>query len=152
MRRVLAIAALLMLSLGAQAELKTSRPPVPLDAQQEARYYAMLPGLRCLVCQNESLADSDADLAADLRYEIREQIAKGSSDEQVRTYLTDRYGDFVLYKPPLARRTILLWTGPFLLLAVALGLVLAFLRRNQKSAVSAPTADPAALKRILDEP
>ncbi len=91
--------------------------------------------LRCLVCQNESIAASRADLAVDLRQQIREQIQAGKSDAEIRTYMVDRYGDFVLYRTPLKATTLLLWFGPMLLLAFGL-LVLATTLRRRKSSVA----------------
>ena len=88
------------------------------DPALDARVQALAAQLRCVVCQNESVAESQAPLAADLREQIRRQLREGRSDEQVRTYMTDRYGDFVLYKPPLSERTWLLWFGPFVMLAL----------------------------------
>jgi cytochrome c-type biogenesis protein CcmH len=82
----------------------------------DARLKRLETDLRCLVCQNQTLADSDAPLAADLRREIRELAVAGRSDDDIRTFLVDRYGDFVLYRPPLKPRTWLLWAGPFVLL------------------------------------
>jgi cytochrome c-type biogenesis protein CcmH len=90
--------------------------PENADAELDRRVYAFSQQVRCLVCQNETLADSRADLAADLRREIREQMKAGKSDEQITTFLTDRYGDFVLYRPPLKPTTYPLWFGPFALL------------------------------------
>ena len=91
--------------------------------------------LRCLVCQNESIAASRADLAVDLRQQIREQIQVGKSDAEIRAYMVDRYGDFVLYRTPLKATTLLLWFGPMLLLAFGL-LVLATTLRRRKSSVA----------------
>lgn len=82
------------------------------------RTLALAAQLRCVVCQNESIADSQAPLAADLREQIRRQLREGRSDEEIRRYMTDRYGDFVLYEPPLSERTWLLWFGPGLMLAI----------------------------------
>jgi cytochrome c-type biogenesis protein CcmH len=82
----------------------------------EARLQLLARQLRCLVCQNETLAESQAELAVDLRREIRQQLEAGRSDAQITAFLTDRYGDFVLYRPPLKPRTYLLWFGPFVLL------------------------------------
>ena len=87
------------------------------DPELETRVYAFSQQMRCLVCQNETLADSRADLAVDLRREIREQMKAGKSDGQITAFLTDRYGDFVLYRPPLKPSTYPLWFGPFVLLA-----------------------------------
>lgn len=94
--------------------------PAFSDPQLQARYEHLAGELRCLVCQNETIKDSNATLAGDLRRELREQIAAGKSDDEIRKFLTDRYGDFVLYKPPLSSRTVLLWAAPLLLLLVAL--------------------------------
>jgi cytochrome c-type biogenesis protein CcmH len=86
------------------------------DPELDKRMMALSQQLRCLVCQNETLADSQADLAADLRNQIKEQMKAGKSDAEIIAFLTDRYGDFVLYKPPVKPRTYLLWFGPFILL------------------------------------
>jgi cytochrome c-type biogenesis protein CcmH len=153
MRGLLVVVALL-LTLTAQAQVKTEKPPINLTGQQEALYKALLPELRCLVCQNESLAESQADLAADLRYEVRGLVAQGKDSAQVKKYLTDRYGDFILYKPPLEPRTVVLWFGPFVLLFGALIAVVIYARRARPAAAAsaaAQTADAAALKKILDD-
>jgi len=100
------------------------------DAAEQARYEALINELRCLVCQNQTIADSNADLARDLRGKVAEQIAAGRSDEEIIAFLTERYGDFVLYRPPMQANTWLLWAGPFLLLGVGL-LVLAFTVRKR---------------------
>lgn len=85
------------------------------DPAQQARYERLIEQLRCLVCQNQSLADSDADLAKDLRSEVYEIVTSGQSDAEAIAFLTDRYGDFVLYDPPVKGLTLLLWGGPILL-------------------------------------
>lgn len=86
------------------------------DPELEKRLMALSEQLRCLVCQNETLAGSHADLAADLRQQIREQMKAGKTDKEIVAFLTERYGDFILYNPPVNRRTYLLWFGPFILL------------------------------------
>ena len=106
------------------------------DPAVEQRLKSLSNELRCLVCQNQSLADSNADLAVDLRNQVREQIVAGRSDEDIRTWLTDRYGDFVLYRPPLKRTTVMLWLGPALLLVAALGALYLTLRRRRRGAVA----------------
>lgn len=112
--------------------------PIRENTQIEQQVKRLSEELRCLVCQNQTLADSDAALAEDLRKEIREMAAKGMSDQQITDYLVSRYGDFVRYRPPLKGSTFLLWLGPFvLLLASAAGLVL-MLRRRQKMNDEAP--------------
>jgi cytochrome c-type biogenesis protein CcmH len=94
------------------------------QAQQNLRFHRLLKNLRCLVCQNEDLADSNAGLAQDLRGEIYDMVRRGESDRQIKKYLTERYGDFVLFQPPLKAETYLLWFGPFLLLICALLILL----------------------------
>ena len=89
--------------------------------------------LRCLVCQNQSLADSNAELAGDLRKQVRDQVAAGRSDDEIISYLVQRYGDFVLYEPPFKATTALLWVGPFLLFAAAAGFLLVAVRRRRNA-------------------
>jgi len=109
--------------------------PLADNPQVEARLKTLAVELRCLVCQNQTLADSHAPLAEDLRREVREMIAKGMSDKEIIDFLVQRYGDFVLYRPPWKASTTLLWLGPFLLLiAGATGLVFALRRRQKKLA------------------
>jgi cytochrome c-type biogenesis protein CcmH len=109
--------------------------PLADNPQVEARLKTLAVELRCLVCQNQTLADSHAPLAEDLRREVREMIAKDMSDKEIIDFLVQRYGDFVLYRPPWKASTTLLWLGPFLLLiAGATGLVFALRRRQKKLA------------------
>jgi len=143
--------ALLLTMFTASAEVETVKPPIELTTQQEALYKGLLPELRCLVCQNESLAESQASLAADLRYEVRGLVAKGEDETQIKKYLTDRYGDFVLYKPPMERRTALLWAGPALLLLLGLIMLFAYARRQRPVPATPLKNDEAALRKILDE-
>ena len=106
--------------------------PLGADPAVEARLKALSHELRCLVCQNQTLADSTAPLAEDLRIEIRELIAKGMTDKEITDYLVARYGDFVRYRPPLKSQTVLLWLGPTLLLAGGItGLWITLRRRNK---------------------
>ncbi|BDB26636.1 cytochrome c biogenesis protein [Cupriavidus sp. TA19] len=111
MRRLRTALALWLCCLSLQATA------APTEAELDARVHALSNELRCLVCQNQTLADSNADLAVDLRRQIREQLRGGASDQAVKDYLAQRYGDFVLYKPPLRPLTWLLWFGPLLLVA-----------------------------------
>ncbi len=107
--------------------------PMANDAQVEARLVGIAAELRCLVCQNESLASSRADLAEDLRAQVREQIIKGRTDQEIKDYLVERYGDFVLYRPAVKPMTWFLWFGPFACLLIALGFLLnAINKRNKK--------------------
>jgi cytochrome c-type biogenesis protein CcmH len=120
---LLLMAPLLLLAAEAQ--------PLGDDPAVEARLKTLSQELRCLVCQNQTLADSNAPLAEDLRREIRELIAKGLSDKEITDYLVARYGDFVRYRPPVKSQTLLLWAGPMLMLvAGATGLWWALRRRN----------------------
>jgi cytochrome c-type biogenesis protein CcmH len=105
-------------------------PPVTLDEAQQQRLRKLYAEIRCLVCQNQSLADSAADLAVDLRHEVQSQIAKGSSDEQIKRWLVERYGDFVLYKPQMQASTAILWAGPFVSLALG-GLIWKLVQRRR---------------------
>jgi cytochrome c-type biogenesis protein CcmH len=108
------------------------------DAKVEQRLKSLAEELRCLVCQNQTIADSNAPLALDLRNQIRSQVAQGRSDDQIRAYMVDRYGDFVLYRPPLKAATIALWLGPFLLLAVGAAAFVFIVRRKRAPDAAAP--------------
>ena len=101
------------------------------DAPLDRRVTSIAHELRCLVCQNQTIAESNAPLAVDLRNQIREQLAAGKSEQQVVDFMVERYGDFVLYRPPFKATTILLWTGPFLFLFAGFWFLLRFLRRRQ---------------------
>jgi len=142
--RWLLFAALALLAAAAAAQ--TARP-LAEDEAVERRLNAIAEELRCLVCQNESLAGSRADLAQDLRREIREQIKAGRSDDQILAYMTDRYGDFIRYRPPLKGTTVALWAGPFVLLAVAAGGVAWYVRRR-RTRVAAPALTPEEEARV----
>jgi cytochrome c-type biogenesis protein CcmH len=105
--------------------------PLAEDPALEKRMVRLAAELRCLVCQNQSLADSNAGLAVDLRNQVRSQMLAGKSDDEIRLWLTERYGDFVLYRPPVKSSTWLLWFGPFALLAIALACLFVYLRRRR---------------------
>jgi cytochrome c-type biogenesis protein CcmH len=111
-------------------------PALADDPLVEQRLISIAEELRCLVCQNESLAGSRAELANDLRREVRTLIKSGKSDAEIKAFLVSRYGDFVLYKPPVKPTTWLLWFGPLLLLAGAIWLLISTIRNTQKSASS----------------
>lgn len=124
------------------------------DPALEKRMIGLADKLRCLVCQNESLASSHADLAEDLRREVREQMQKGLTDDQIIDYLVSRYGDFVLYDPPMRRYTLLLWFGPFALLIVAALGLLSQLRKRRKTVPEAaltPEAHQRAATLLNEE-
>ena len=121
--------------------------PAADDPVLEARMMAIANELRCVVCQNQTVADSHAELAGDLRQQIRDQLRVGRSPDEIRAYMTDRYGEFVLYRPPVNERTVLLWFGPALLLAVGLAALIGVLRRRARlpdEAFEPDTSPPAS--------
>ena len=126
-RWMLALLLALPLAAGAKEAAPASDDPV-----LEARVMRIAAELRCLVCQNQTIADSHADLAQDLRQQVREMLQKGQSDAQIIDYMTQRYGDFVLYRPPVKSTTALLWYGPALLMLGGLGVLAVVLRRRSK--------------------
>lgn len=146
MRRALAAAALLAASLlawGQSAEIANPDPKV------EARLKAIAHELRCLVCQNQTIADSDAPLAVDLRQQVRGMIREGRTDDEIRGYMVDRYGDFVLYKPPFNLVTAVLWVGPGLLIVAGFGVMFVMLRRR-RDAAGAPAPPDASRRREIE--
>lgn len=147
--RLAALWLALWLALPLAAGAKEAQP-VAANPELEARMMALATELRCLVCQNETIAASHADLAVDLRQQIREMLQRGMSDADVRRYMTDRYGDFVLYKPPMKSTTALLWFGPGVLLVVALAALFVVLRRRQRMAPDA--FDPDTPEDGEDQP
>lgn len=127
-------------------------PTTAADPVLEARVNRLSAELRCLVCQNQSLADSHADLAIDLKNQVREQLLAGRSEQDVIRYMTERYGDFVLYRPPVKATTVLLWLGPLLMLclgAVALWRSVARKQREGEPGSVSPD-DAQRLKDLLD--
>ena len=137
MNRILTalLAALLLATttMGAEEPLQFDNP------EQEARFNDLASELRCLVCQNQTLSDSDAPLAQDLRSEIFAMMAQGKSDDEIKAFMVERYGDFVLYRPPLQTNTLVLWLAPLLLLAVG-GLVTARAVRRRAAQLEAEEA------------
>lgn len=124
-------------------------PVVFNDQKLEHRYQSLIEKTRCLVCQNQSLADSHADLAQDLRKEIYNMVVSGKTDGQITQFLVERYGDFVLYKPPLKENTWLLWFGPFLFLLI--GLIAAIIIIKKQSVTNANNAMNEEQKKRLAE-
>lgn len=110
-----------------------------LSPAQEQRYHKLLRELRCLVCQNQSLAESDAGLATDLRAKVKAMLTEGSSDAEIFAFMTERYGDFVLYQPPFKSQNYVLWLAPFLLLIIGLAVLIRRVARQVHSAE--PKAD-----------
>ena len=136
------------------AGLATAQEARPLaeDPVLEAKVMRIAEELRCLVCQNETIAASHADLAVDLRKQIRQQLQQGRSEQQILDFMVQRYGDFVLYRPPLKSSTWLLWAGPFALLAVALAVLGINIRRRRTATAGPLRADEAErVRRLLGE-
>ncbi len=127
--------------------------PVAEDLEVEKRMLALTMDLRCLVCQNESIADSRADFSNDIRREIREQIKADKTDQEIVQFLVDRYGDFVLYNPPMKPTTIFLWFGPILLFIIGFGSLIVYLRRRREQIeeVSLSEAQLKKAEALLNE-
>lgn len=135
---IFAALAACVLSLPASAGEATLNAEDPVIEQ---RLTNLAEDLRCLVCQNESLAGSQADLAKDLRREVRGLIKDGKSDQEVKDFLVSRYGDFVLYRPQIKPSTYFLWAGPFILLIVAIALLMNFLRKRNQQIKDVPLSE-----------
>ena len=131
-------ALLLCLPLAVSAQ---NAQPTQADPVTNKRAVDLAEQLRCLVCQNQTIADSNAELAVDLRRQIREQIAQGKSDSEITGFMVERYGDFVLYRPPVKPITLLLWLGPPVLLLAAIGGLLRYLRQRRKRVEIRPLSD-----------
>lgn len=145
------LATLLLLAWLGLATAQEARP-LAEDPVLEAKVLAIAEELRCLVCQNETIAASHADLAVDLRKQIRQKLQQGQSREQIVDFMVQRYGDFVLYRPPVKRSTWLLWGGPFLLLLAALtGLALSIRRRRRLAGVPLQDEQAERARRLLGE-
>jgi cytochrome c-type biogenesis protein CcmH len=146
-----------VLAAGAAAAAATEAPEVGDNPAAERHMMQLAAELRCLQCQNQTLADSNAPLAVDLRQEIRELLAKGQSDQQIKEYLGARYGDFVFYRPPVQGNTLLLWFGPALVLVGGLVALYVTLRRRlarlEAEGVTAELSDADARRaqHLLDD-
>lgn len=127
------VLALLPALAAATATAPVAAPIEFRDAAEEARFRALSAELRCVMCQNQSLADSDAPIAHDLRGQVLRLMRDGRSNDEIKAYLVERYSDFVLYSPPVAPRTWLLWFGPLVLLAAGGGLIAAIVRRRAQA-------------------
>jgi len=137
MIRAFITALLLVVSVNAFA---IDEEPAFSDPAMQARYEKLTQELRCLVCQNQTIADSNAGLAGDLRREVRELMMQGKTDDEIDDYLTARYGDFVLYNPPVKPRTYLLWAAPGLLVILGLGAAVSVIIRRSRVARDNPAA------------
>lgn len=127
---ILSLAAVLLSCLWLPPAYAVDSEPPFSNPQLQQRYENLIHEFRCLVCFDESIANSDADLAADFRRQVHQMVAQGKSDQEIKNFMADRYGDFVLYQPPVQPNTWLLWGGPFLLLLIAL-VALAFILRRR---------------------
>ena len=143
---------LLLLAASWGAGHAADATPTDQDRATQARATTLAEQLRCLVCQNQTIADSNADLAVDLRRQVREQISAGRSDREIIAFMTERYGDFVLYRPPFKASTLLLWAGPALLLAIG-AFIAVRLVRDHRTAEGAPLTPEqrAHAGRLLDD-
>ncbi len=122
------------------------------QAEQEQQYNRLIAELRCLVCQNQNLADSNAELAQDLRQEVYEMIQAGASDQEIINFMVVRYGDFVLYRPPFKATTVFLWIGPFIILIAGFVILLVFIRkRRQLGAVELDETEHARARELLNQ-
>ena len=126
--------AMLLLALAVASAWAKDAVPLADDPAVEQRLISIAEEMRCLVCQNESLAASRADLAVDLRKELREQIRQGRSDDEIRDFMVSRYGEFVLYRPRVKPLTWLLWGGPFVLMAGGVVMLMLYVRRRNRAA------------------
>ncbi|MBS3916408.1 MAG: cytochrome c-type biogenesis protein CcmH [Sulfuritalea sp.] len=146
MKRLFMLACLALLAASAAAR---EAAPSAQDVLVEKRMVAISEELRCLVCQNESLSGSQAELAQDLRREIREQIQDGRSDQEILDFMVARYGDFVRYRPPVKGTTLLLWFGPFVLLAGGIAVLVGYLRRrSRRVAETQPALSPEEQRKV----
>jgi cytochrome c-type biogenesis protein CcmH len=144
----LAILTLLLIALGVGGAAAVEPGEMLADPALEARARFISKDIRCVVCQNQSIDDSQADLAADLRRIVRERLVAGDSDQQVRDYLAARYGDFVLLDPPVKPKTYALWYGPVAIFLLALGALLSYFRRRRGAAAAPTSLTPAESRRL----
>jgi len=121
--------------------ISSLEPRVFDSPAQEEQYKGLIAELRCLVCQNQNIADSDADLAKDLRRETYKMVREGKGEQEIIDFMVQRYGDFVLYRPPLKSTTYLLWLAPALLVLLGLSVLVIFVRRNRKESSSGDLSD-----------
>ena len=132
----------LILSFSAYAQNSPIQEPMVFDTpQQEARFNQLTQELRCLVCQNQNLADSDAQLAHDLRAEVHEMLLAGKTDGEIKTFMVERYGDFVLYRPPVQQNTYLLWLAPLALLLIGALILRVNIKKRKSLLESTPNEE-----------
>ncbi len=143
MNKIIALLVCLLATQVAYAEIINVQP------QYEDRYQSLLEELRCLVCQNQTLADSSSELATDLRVQVKDMLEQGSSDQQILDFMSARYGDFVLYTPPVKSHTLFLWLGPFALLLIGVVTALWMIAQRAKQAPTISEADQQRLHNLL---
>ena len=149
--RAFVLAIVIGLVGGAAHAANVFEPRSFTSPEHEERYHALIDELRCLVCQNQTIADSNADLASDLRREVYRMVEDGQNAEEIAGFMVARYGDFVLYRPPLQGATMLLWAGPFLLVAVGLAVLAVHLRRRRRMpAAPIGEGDRERLRRLME--
>jgi cytochrome c-type biogenesis protein CcmH len=160
MKQLFALLAALVVAVAgmatAQAQVQQEAQTIASDPALEKKVNEIGLELRCLVCQNQTISDSNAGLAVDLKNQIREQLQAGRSEKQIIDFMVERYGDFVLYRPPVRATTILLWAGPFVLLALGVFGAVVVVRRRREEADNAPQLTEAqrrkAAQLLQDEP
>ena len=149
---LMAVLMVMLVAVAGNSAAVVFEPREFASAEQEARYRQLNEELRCLVCQNQNIAGSDAELAQDLRREVYRMLNEGLTDEQIVDYMVQRYGDFVLYRPPLRPLTVALWAGPFVLLVLGMIFLWRVMRRRQAStAEQAPLSEEerARLRKLV---
>ena len=124
---------------------------ITVEPQYQQRYHAILEELRCLVCQNQTLANSSSELAIDLRVQVKTMLEDGASDQEILDFMSARYGDFVLFNPPVKSHTLFLWLGPFILLFIGVTATLVVVNKRSKSEQSISDEDQKRIKELLDK-
>lgn len=145
MRMVLVFILLFLVTARVAGEMTLSNP------EDEQRFNNLSKVLRCMVCQNQSIADSNAELARDFRDQVKEQINEGQSDAEIIDYMVERYGHYILYRPPFNMATAILWTGPFILVVVGFVMVVRTMRRQEQSQAGTNTRQQARLRELLEK-
>lgn len=145
---------LILVCLLSMSSISMAKEAVPMaaDPEMEKLVNEISEELRCLVCQNQTIADSNAALAVDLKNQVRDMVAAGKTENEIVDYMVERYGDFVRYRPPVKSTTILLWIGPFLLMALGVTLLIINLRKRKKVIADAPLSEEEndRIKSLLD--
>lgn len=141
---------LILVFLSVLVSAHTHAQLITVEPQYQQRYHAILEELRCLVCQNQTLADSSSELATDLRVQVKTMLEDGNSDQEILDFMSARYGDFVLYNPPVKSHTLFLWIGPFILLLLGIIAALVVVNKRSKSEQSLSDDDLRRIQELLD--